>query len=518
MNCANCGAPLEDHARFCPHCGHSVAPTEPSPGQSLSGIDIAKMIGREVGGRYRVLAELGEGGMGAVFRAQQMSLKRTIALKVLRPELSADPALVRRFNAEAEMAAKLNHANTVTLFDFGQDEDGSLFIAMEYIEGESLRHLMLREGPLEPLRALAICEQVGASLADAHTRGIVHRDLKPDNVMLTQQGRRSDVVKVLDFGIAKLRDERPDGTAMPMTQAGDLLGTPQYMAPEQIRAEPIDGRTDVYAMGAMLYEMVTGRLPFEGPTLMAILSKHLTDPPVPPTRRRPDLSLAPPLDRLILSCMSKRPHDRPASMDILVGELGELRIGLGGAPPSGRHSQAVDELGLASTTPSHPAHPGVDSAARGPGPAALAASGGVAYGQPGSAVSPAPPAANQAATPPSSPAPGIVSPPPAAGADPGPAAAAAAPAAHTAAKAARPLAMPSALRWTLVGIAVAAFGAASVYGYLRFAGTEETADRSAETDGVTPADEAPPPRKTDRDDSGAVRLDFSTPRSREAGK
>ncbi len=286
-------------------------------------------IGREVAGRYRILAKLGEGGMGAVYRAEQISLKRTVALKVLRPELSAEPGMVRRFNAEAELAAKLSHPNTVTLFDFGQDADGSLFIAMEYLEGRSLREVLTREGPLSPGRALAISEQLCASLADAHSRGIVHRDLKPDNVMLVKRGRATDVARVLDFGIAKLRDEQTDGANRPMTRAGDLLGTPQYMAPEQIRGETVDARTDIYALGAMLYEMVTGRLPFEGPTLMSILSKHLTEMPVPPRDRRPDLRISPTLNQLVMDALDKDPARRPATMDAFADRLARLVVEVG---------------------------------------------------------------------------------------------------------------------------------------------------------------------------------------------
>ena len=318
-------------ARFCVACGSALAGTEPSS-PPPSDASESGFIGRQVAGRYRILDKLGEGGMGAVYRAEQISLKRTVALKVLKSELSAEPGLVRRFNAEAELAAKLNHPNTVTLYDFGQDVDGSLFIAMEFLEGRSLRELLLKEGPLPAARALAITDQVCASLSDAHGRGIVHRDLKPDNVMLVQIGKRSDVVRVLDFGIAKLRDEQGDITAMPMTRAGDLLGTPQYMAPEQIRGEKVDARTDVYALGAMLYEMVTGRLPFEGPSLMAILSKHLTELPVPPDLRRPDLAIPPPLCRVIMDSLQKDPAARPVTMEALSERLTALGLH---APPRG---------------------------------------------------------------------------------------------------------------------------------------------------------------------------------------
>ena len=261
--------------------------------------------------------------MGAVFKAEQISLKRTIAVKLLRPEVASSQLLLRRFNAEAEAVAKLSHPNTVNIYDFGQDTDGTLFIAMEYIEGQSLREVIHREAPFPLRRALAIALQVSSSLTDAHSRSIIHRDLKPDNVMLQQRGRDKDIVRVLDFGIAKLRDENRQ-SQMAMTQAGDMLGTPQYMAPEQIRAEMIDGRTDVYALGCLLYEMITARLPYEAPTIMSLLSKHLMEATVPPSQRRPDLVVPPAIDHLILSAMAKDPKQRPATMELYGEQIAEL--------------------------------------------------------------------------------------------------------------------------------------------------------------------------------------------------
>jgi len=273
------------------------------------------MIGREIAGRYRIQAKLGEGGMGAVFKAEQISLKRTCAVKLLRPDVAGTEMMLRRFNAEAEAVAKLSHPNTVGIYDFGQDTDGSLFIAMEFIEGKSLREAIHLEAPFSLRRALSIAVQVSASLVDAHGHSIIHRDLKPDNVMLQSRGRSRDVARVLDFGIAKLRDEGR-ATQAAMTQAGDMLGTPQYMAPEQIRAEQIDGRTDVYALGCMIYEMVTARLPFEAPTVMALLSKHLLENPPPPSQRRPDLGIPPVIDELIMTAIAKDPNARAPSMEL----------------------------------------------------------------------------------------------------------------------------------------------------------------------------------------------------------
>jgi serine/threonine-protein kinase len=332
--CQHCGAQNADDARFCGACGQATAATQPSSaGGAAASAPAPDLVGREIGGRFRILAKLGEGGMGAVYRGEQMSLKRRVAIKLLHPDLSKDPALVRRFNAEAELVAKLSHPNTVNIYDFGQDRDGLLFIAMEYLEGRSLRQAVSAEGPLPVRRALHIVGQVAASIADAHHHGIVHRDLKPDNVMLTERGRDRDVVRVLDFGIAKLRDEQNKAqTQNPMTRQGDLVGTPQYMAPEQIRGEPVDGRTDVYALGTILYEMVTGRLPFEGPSLMAILSRHLLDTPEAPTVRRPDLGLPPAIDVLVMQMLAKDPAHRIASMDAVGERIAQLAASLGGAP------------------------------------------------------------------------------------------------------------------------------------------------------------------------------------------
>ena len=312
MNCPHCRAPNADDARFCGVCGRATSATEPASNPNLG--EAPQMIGREIAGRYRILSKLGEGGMGAVYKAEQMSLKRTVAVKLLRPEVASSPMLRRRFNAEAEAVAKLSHPNTVNIYDFGQDSDGTLFIAMEFVEGSSLRSVVHRDAPLPLRRALHIAAQVASSLTDAHARSIIHRDLKPDNVMLQDRGKQRDVVRVLDFGIAKLRDENRQ-SQLAMTQAGDMLGTPQYMAPEQIRAEKIDGRTDVYALGCMLYEMLTARLPFEAPTVMALLSKHLLESIVPPSQRRPELMISPAVDHLIMTAMAKDPNARPPTME-----------------------------------------------------------------------------------------------------------------------------------------------------------------------------------------------------------
>jgi tRNA A-37 threonylcarbamoyl transferase component Bud32 len=367
MTCAQCGAANSAGARFCGGCGAATLPA------GARATDAPVLIGREIAGRYRVLDKLGEGGMGAVFRAEQISLKRTVAVKLLRPDVSANQMLLRRFNAEAEAVAKLNHPNTVNIYDFGQDVDGTLFIAMELIEGRSLRSVIHAEAPLPVRRALAIAKQVAASLSDAHARAIVHRDLKPDNVMLQDRGRERDIARVLDFGIAKLRDDTR-ATHQAMTQQGDMLGTPQYMAPEQIRAEPIDGRTDIYALGCLLYEMVTGRLPHDAPTVLAMLSKHLMEHPVPPSRCRPELGLPEAIDHLILGAMAKAPAARPPTMELFGEQIAALLDAQPPDPRSAQRSAAVAVPGLATPPPGRlpldtPAAPSVF-----PGPVAVPAS------------------------------------------------------------------------------------------------------------------------------------------------
>ncbi len=356
MNCPGCNTSLAANARFCGACGTSLGTAASAQAQpAVSSTSTTDLIGRDIAGRYRIRAMLGAGGMGAVFRAEQISLKRTVALKLLKDELCEEPGIVRRFNAEAELAAKLNHPNTVTLFDFGQDSDGTLFIAMEYVQGVSLRELIAK-GPMSAARAVGICEQVASSLADAHAFGIVHRDLKPDNVMLSERGKKADIVTVLDFGIAKLRD-RDDGDVAPVTQAGDLLGTPQYMAPEQIRGETVDGRTDIYALGAMMYEMLTGRVPFSGKSVMQILSKQLSELPRPMTEANPSLVIDRDLETLIMSSLQKDPVARPQSMDQVGDKLAVLVARLGEAPAAAPVAMSPSLIMGPTVSPSAPIRP-----------------------------------------------------------------------------------------------------------------------------------------------------------------
>ena len=240
------------------------------------------LIGTTLAGRYRIVDLLGEGGMGAVYAAEQMlgTTTRKVAIKTLHPHLSNDSKLRARFEREVSTVASLEHPNTIQVFDFGATPEGILYIVMELATGKSLADVLEKERALDPARATHILKQIAGSLEEAHRAGIVHRDLKPENVMLTQRAGQSDFVKVLDFGIARrLEDDAAGGKKL--TQAGTVLGTPPYMSPEQFMGSPVGPASDIYALGVMAYEMVAGELPFHADTSWDWAAAHMTAPPKP---------------------------------------------------------------------------------------------------------------------------------------------------------------------------------------------------------------------------------------------
>lgn len=277
-------------------------------------------IGKTIALKYRVEEMIGEGGMGKVYRARQMMLDKQVVLKVLRHTLLSDERTVARFQREAKAASRLNHPNSISILDFGQAEDGALFIAMEYVQGRDLHQILSREWPLPEARVIRIVSQVLGALADAHAAGVIHRDLKPENIMVEQRRKEPDVVKVLDFGIAKIQDQSGDeGPAL--TRAGFVCGTPEYMSPEQARGAPLDHRSDLYAVGVILYQLTTGLLPFESDSAVGFATKHLTQEPPPPSKRRPEARISPGLERLILKALAKDPNDRPPNAEAFRAEL-----------------------------------------------------------------------------------------------------------------------------------------------------------------------------------------------------
>ncbi|MBK8173273.1 MAG: protein kinase [Sandaracinaceae bacterium] len=280
-----------------------------------------KMIGKVMLGRYRIVKMLGEGGMGRVYLAEQKmgAATRKVAIKTLHPELSGDPQLVARFNRESETVIELSHPNTIQFYDFGELEDKTLFIVMEFIEGESLASLLQR-GPIEATRADKLLIQICGSLHEAHVRGIVHRDLKPENILLTNRGGQSDFVKVLDFGIAK-RSEAEDASKGKLTKQGMVLGTPPYMSPEQFSGQELDARSDIYSLGIMVYEMLTGRLPFEAKTPWEWATKHLTAAPEALENTPAGATVSAVRKAAIMRALAKNRDQRQATVHVFLQEF-----------------------------------------------------------------------------------------------------------------------------------------------------------------------------------------------------
>jgi serine/threonine protein kinase len=324
------------------------------------------VIGRIIGGNFRVLKLIGTGAMGHVFQAEQLSLGKMVALKLLRRELQNDEKLIKRFELEAKNASSLDHPNSIHIIDFGRDGD-LLYIAMELLPGVDLGQLILREGPLPLPRLGRIMDQVLAALDEAHAHGIVHRDLKPGNIMLVSRRDDADFVKVCDFGIAKAQAQQE---AAGLTLKGLVCGTPEYMSPEQARGEDVDGRSDLYSVGVILYQLVTGELPFSASSPVGILSKHLAEPPVPPTVRRPGLGLPAGLEAVILHALAKEPADRPRTADEM---RRALRAAVAALPDTGPPTQNAHSLVSYNALGAQPTTPlGLKAPSRPPGPAATA--------------------------------------------------------------------------------------------------------------------------------------------------
>jgi len=279
------------------------------------------LIGRVLSERYRIIRKIGEGGMGAVYQAEHALIEKKIALKILFQDLTRRPDLVARFLQEAKSASRIGHENVIDISDFGQLPDGLVFIAMEYLDGMDLGRALKVQGQMHWPRARPILMQIAKGLRAAHGNGIIHRDMKPENVYLTQREGRPDFVKVLDFGIAKIIN--PDETDAPrLTQTGMIFGTPEYMSPEQAQGHPPDHRVDVYAVGCIMYHMLTGQVPFTADSFMGILTKHLLEPPVPPRKRRPDQDIPADVEAVCLKAMEKDRDKRFADMNELYRALG----------------------------------------------------------------------------------------------------------------------------------------------------------------------------------------------------
>lgn len=286
-----------------------------------------KMIGKTIAGRYEILQKLGEGGMGVVYKAMQTSVERIVALKILHPYMTGNEEALKRFQREAKTTSKLRQTNAIHIYDFGVEGDLS-FLVMEYIEGESLDDVIRKSGPLELPRFANIVRQVCYALAEAHDLGIVHRDLKPSNIYLSRKRDGSEEVKVLDFGIAKVVGEQQGMTRL--TQTGMIIGTPQYMSPEQVEGLPLDHRSDIYSLGIIMYELLTGETPFQADTPFQLLMKHVKEKPVPPRKFRPNLAIPEAVEKIVLKALEKEPGKRFQS----INELQQSLEAAAGAPPA----------------------------------------------------------------------------------------------------------------------------------------------------------------------------------------
>lgn len=312
MICQACHNQIPGDGRFCPRCGAVLVSGSTAPEAKRAG----DMIGHIFDGKYRIGAKIGEGGMGMVYKATRLAIGDSVAVKVLHADLVAKEGAVKRFRREAQAAARLKHPNAVSIHDFGVSGDGLVYLVMEVVEGQSLRSIIKEQGPLLPPVAADLISQVCAALDEAHHQNIVHRDLKPDNIIVAKPNGVLRV-KVLDFGIAKLSDLSA-GTDH-LTETGMVVGTPHYMSPEQCLGEEIDGRSDIYSLGIVLYEILTGALPFNSATPTSIIVQHVTQ--IPLSLCAINMNISPAVESVVLRTLEKRRDARPQSAMALAREF-----------------------------------------------------------------------------------------------------------------------------------------------------------------------------------------------------
>ena len=334
--CPVCATQYRDDVRFCPNDGQTLRSSGPTQ----------DLVGQVLADRYHIMKKLGEGGMGQVYLAEHVKMGRRSAIKVMNPSMVHDSEAVARFNREAANASRISNAHVCAIYDFGETPEGLIYLAMEFIEGEPLTELIRQEGALPVSRAADIAIQVAAALQAAHDLDIVHRDLKPDNIMLTRSRDGSDAVKVVDFGLAKAVGG--EGGGQKVTRTGLVVGTPEFMSPEQLSGDKLDGRTDVYSLGLVLFNMLTGTLPFPADSVQEAMIKRLTDEPAELLEVRPDLHFPPGLQQILDTALARNPVDRYQSAAKFAHDLaavaGLSRDGGAGLPATLSGSDDKTEL------------------------------------------------------------------------------------------------------------------------------------------------------------------------------
>ena len=305
-------------------------------------------IGRDIlNGQFQILQKIGSGGMGSVYKALQPAMNRMVAVKILHPKLANRKDLVSRFRREARAMSHLTHPNTVKVFLYGELEDGSLYIVMEYLDGKNLNQTVRGEGPLSIERGLPILIQASNALEEAHNAGIIHRDLKPENIFISQQGGMRDYAKVLDFGLAKVTEREMRPGSVILTQEGMVFGTPEFMSPEQAQGQALTPASDIYSLAVILYEVLTGKLPFDAKNPMEYIQLHVTAKPKPISERVPGRTFPPLLSKVMDRALAKRSEDRYASGGEFAHALEAVLKGLSEVPPYPNGQAARPAMGAA---------------------------------------------------------------------------------------------------------------------------------------------------------------------------
>jgi serine/threonine protein kinase len=324
-------------------------------GEAMTAKKTDPFVGREIlDGQFRIVQRIGAGGMGSVYRAHEPSMGREVAIKILHPNLKGRSDLVSRFRREARAMSQLKHPNTVRVFMYGELEDGSLYIVMEMLEGKNLNQTVRKGGPMAPSRAIPIVCAACRALHEAHEMGIVHRDLKPENIFVCEQPEK-DYAKVLDFGLAKVTEAQMRPGSMILTQEGMVFGTPEFMSPEQARGSTLDARSDIYSLACILYEALTGKLPFIAKTPMEYVGKHVTAPPIPLSERVEGRTFPEGLGKVIEKALAKNPADRFQTALELSEALEPYADGTGALAPPARVAPLSSPVAAAPLAAAGPA-------------------------------------------------------------------------------------------------------------------------------------------------------------------